>query len=84
MDITTFLATRQPVSDEVWRMLQDEDVTYDQPREAFFMYGEGNEWYVLHEKDGGYFPHAWWYTPARKESLIEAETVLWNWRAEFH
>ena len=84
MTITEFLASRAPVSDAVWGMLGEEDCRYGQPRSAFFQYGEGEEQYVLYEADGGFWPLAWWYAPVRRESLTEAEAVLWNWRAEFH
>lgn len=80
MTITEFLATRAPVSDEIWAALQAEDATDGLPREAFWMYDGA---YVLHEHEGGYFPHAWWYAPVRKDSLIAAETVLWEWRKEW-
>lgn len=78
--IEDFRQTRAPISDELWAVLQAEDATEGQPREAFFMYGEE---YVLHEADGGFFPHAWWYRPVRKETREEAEAVLWEWRKEW-
>lgn len=80
MTYEQFIATRAPVSDEIWAILQQEDVTEGHPREAFFEYaGE----YVLHEADGEYFPHAWWYRPAARATRAEAEAVLWKWRAEW-
>lgn len=81
MTIEEFRATASPVDDRIWDTLQREDVVpAGVPREAFTMYdGE----YVLHEADGKYWPHAWWYAPVPKDSLTEAEEVLYEWRKEW-
>lgn len=80
MTYAEFLATAAPVSDAIWAILQQEDCTDGLPREAFTMYaGE----YALHESDGGFYPHAWWYRPVRKATRQEAEAVLWEWRKEW-
>ena len=79
MKIEELQATRKPVSDVTWAILVEEGVTEGLPREVFWEYAEG---YVLHERDGGFWPHAWWYAPVRKETLAEAEEVLLAWRKE--
>ena len=80
MTVTEFFASRAPISDEIWDVLLQEAETDGLDRSQFFMYaGE----YVLHEHDGKFFPHAWWYAPVAKDSLVEAESVLWEWRKEW-
>lgn len=80
MTYAEFVATAAPVSDAIWAILQQEDVTDGHPREAFTMYaGE----YVLHTDGASWFPHAWWYRPVAKCHREDAEAVLWEWRKEW-
>lgn len=79
MNITDFLASRRPASPETLAAAAAEHVEFPEGAEVW-EYGEG---WILHELAGQYFPHAWWYAPVAKDSLIAAETVLWEWRAEF-
>ena len=79
MTLDEFRATRRPATPEMLEALAQEGV--DLPEGAVpFEYADGN---LLHERDGGFWPHAWWYAPVRRETLAEAEEVLFNWRAEF-
>jgi len=81
MTFEEFKASRRPITDEMWEELEKADARDPgTPREAYWQYGEG---YVLHERDGGYWPHAWWYAPVRRETLAEAESNLWEWRKEW-
>lgn len=80
MTYEQFVASRAPVSDELWGVLLEGGVTDGLPRSVFFAYGGE---YVLHEAGGCFWPHAWWYRPASRETRAEAEAVLWEWRKEW-
>jgi hypothetical protein len=75
-----FIASARPVSDEIWQVMGEEGVQPEGGRETVTEYGGE---YVLHVQDGQYFPHAWWYAPAPKATLQEAEETLWQWRQEW-
>ena len=79
MTLDEFRATTHPVSDETWAAVLD-GVSDPAPRTSFTEYGGG---YVLHEADGKFWPHAWWYPPVPYDTRAEAEKVLFDWRAEF-
>ena len=76
-----FIASRRPITDMVWQHLLDEKlIPADTDRGRFFVYAEN---FTLEERDGGFYPHAWWYSPARHETQEAAETSLYKWRDEW-
>lgn len=79
MTLEEFRATAAPVSDALWAVICEEGVDFA-PRSAFTAYD--GEW-VLHEADGKWWPHAWWYKPVGHATREEAEADLHNWRNEF-
>lgn len=79
MTYEEFIAGAAPCSEAFYAELC-EWVENPAPREAFTVYPGG---YVLHEANGQFFPHAWWYEPVAKATRAEAEAVLWEWRAEW-
>lgn len=82
MAFEEFRATRKPATPETLEAFRVEGI--DLPEEAkVFQYGEDADGWCLHEFDGGFWPHAWWYRPNRHETLESAEKDLFAWRAEF-
>jgi hypothetical protein len=79
MTLDEFRATAHPVSDETWTAILD-GVDNPAPRSAFTEYGTG---WVLHEEDGKFWPHAWWYSPRPHATRESAEADLNEWRKEF-
>lgn len=79
MTLDEFRATARPITDETWQAVLD-GVPDPAPREAFTEYATG---YVIHEADGKWWPHAWWYAPAPHDTRESAEIGLHKWRAEF-
>lgn len=80
MDITEFAATRKPVSDAVWEEIIG-DGNFPATRDQTFEYDDAC---ILYERDGGFWPVAWWYPEVRHETLAEAEAKLLEWWAEFN
>lgn len=79
MTLDEFRATASPITDALWLHLCEGDLTQCQ-RSAHTMYdGE----YVLYEKDGQFWPFAWWYKPAPYPTKERAEEVLYEWRKEW-
>lgn len=79
LTLDAFRATAAPVSDALWAVICEEGVDFA-PREAFTAYD--GEW-VLHEADGKWWPHAWWYKPVGHATRESAEADLHAWRNEF-
>ena len=81
MTLEEFRATRQPCSDEMWAEIQEAYTPEDMPtRETVFQYADG---FIIHEADGQFFPHAWWYAAVARDTRAAAEESLHKWRAEF-
>ncbi len=79
MTFEEFRATRKPVTDEAWAVIV-EVIQFPLARSAYFEYDTE---VVLHEADGAFYPHTWWYTPNAHATLEAAERDLFAWRAEF-
>ena len=47
---------------------------------AFHVYADA---YLIHEADGLFWVHAWWYAPLSYATLAEAEAELFLWYCEF-
>lgn len=81
MDIDEFRATSAPLDDEIWAATQQlTEVPDGASRNDYVMY---DGCYVLYKYDGKWWPHAWWYPPVPRDSLAEAEEILYEWRKEW-
>lgn len=79
-----FRATRRPCDDKTWIDIVDSGLVDDIPsltQSAVTIYTETA--FMIHEEDGKFFVHAWWYAPLAYDSLEEAEAKLYPWYEEF-
>lgn len=88
LDFAAFRATKSPASDEFWEVIKDFIDTDNGaiPRTAFHVYGANADdqgGCLIHEAEGQFWVHAWWYAPLPYATLAEAEEQLYPWYLEF-
>ncbi len=78
-DLAAFRATKRACDDATWAEIQD-DIGSAIPQSAVLLYADG---YAIHELEGRFFVHAWWYSPIAYDTLEEAEMKLHPWYLEW-
>lgn len=81
LDLASFRATRRPCDDATWNELTSEGLVDGLTQSQCFLYADG---YMIHEAEGKFWVHAWWYSPLAYDSLEVAETKLHPWYLEFN
>lgn len=84
LDLEAFRATKRPCDDTTWAQIVEAELLRDIPtltQAACTIYGA--ECWLIHEQDGKFFVHAWWYAPLSYDTLEEAEAKLHPWYLEF-
>ena len=83
MNLTEFRATRRACDDKTWIEIVDAGLVDDVPtltQSNAHIYANG---YMIHEHDGQFYVHAWWYAPIAYDDLETAEAKLHPWYLEF-
>ncbi|UXO93724.1 hypothetical protein Pan1_09 [Pseudanabaena phage Pan1] len=81
MTLEQFVATRRECDESTFAEMQ-EVLGDDMPaRETCSVYADG---YLIHEAEGKFWPHAWWYSPVAHDTRESAEANLHKWYLEFN
>lgn len=83
MDFATFVASQHAPTDEEWSDLSEafvEEGMAVPERTACFFYADG---FLIEHRADGFYPHAWWYSPVRHDTIEQAERSLHQWRQEW-
>lgn len=74
-----FHETKAPMNDELWKYITTEAPVPS--REACHVYADSC---LVHEADGQFWVHAWWYPPVGYPTLEVAEVALYAWYSELN
>lgn len=83
MEPEAFFATRHRPTDAEWDELciafkaDNQEVP---ARGTCHIYTDS---FLIEERPDGFYPHAWWYSPVRYDTIEKAEKVLYAWRQEW-
>lgn len=83
LEQAAFIATKHAPTDSEWVDLVqvfDEEGRAAPARETCFLYAES---FLIEQRADGFYPHAWWYSPVRYDTIEKAEEVLFKWRQEW-
>lgn len=80
LDIEAFRKTRRQPTDAEWADISETLGPSGPARETCFLYIDN---YLLHEADGLFWPHAWWYAPVGMDRREDAEAALFEWQKEW-
>lgn len=75
-----FVAGSRPISDELWGLIESEDLSSGVAREHFVEYPGKNAMYF---DDGKWRPFAWWYPPVAHDTKESAQADLFKWYNQF-
>jgi len=79
-DLTQFRATRRQPTPEEYAECVSAGLPSHVEASKVHVYADG---YAIHEEDGKFWVHAWWYAPRPYDTLEEAEEELYPWYLEF-